>query len=156
MIPSNSASPPRRSRRRGAEGRAASSLPGDRLLGWFYAELQMILRLDSIRLEVQQQLSEIMALRDPVTSAIPAREALAHLRRLRRQQQEVAALARLVVWGPLPRPRLRRASGTNLQFRSPLTEQGYPRLTGESHRGAIHSRADIRGRGRDVPRSPGR
>lgn len=124
MTPSaNSASAPRRPQRRGTDGRAASSLPGDQRLAALYAELQTILRLELIWLAVQHQLSEIRVLADAVTGAIPARAALVHLRRLRRHQKEVAALVLPVAGAPVPRRRLRRASGTNPQFRSPVTKE---------------------------------
>lgn len=89
----------RHSRRRGAGGQAAGSSPSDQHLTGLFAALQMILRLEAIRLAVQHQLSEIVALGDPVTGAIPAKVAVAQLRRLWRHRQQVGAFVLLLAGG---------------------------------------------------------
>ncbi len=67
---------------------AASSAPGDQRLAGLFAVLETILRLEASRLAARHQMSEIVALGDPVTGAIPAKVAVAHLRRLRRHRQQ--------------------------------------------------------------------
>jgi hypothetical protein len=93
---------PRPSRRRGGRGQAASSAPGDPRLAGLFAELATILRLETIRLAVQHQRSEIVALGDPVTGAIPAKVAVAHLRRLRRHRQQIGAVGVPLAGGACP------------------------------------------------------
>ncbi len=93
---------PRHPRRRGARGQAAGSAPGDQRLAGLFAVLETILRLEASRLAARHQLSEIAALGDPVTGAIPAKVAVAHLRRLRRHRQQDGALVLPLAGGACP------------------------------------------------------
>jgi hypothetical protein len=90
--------------RRGAGGQAEGDPAGD--LAGCFAALQMILRLEAIRLAANQQLSEIRSAGDSVTGVIPVRTVVAHLRRLRRYLEQLNAL--LGVEGNRRRPRGRR------------------------------------------------
>jgi hypothetical protein len=89
---------PHRARQRGASGQAEGEAAGD--LARRFADLEtslrrevkIVLRLEAIWREAAQQLIEIRSAADPVTGAIPARTALAHLRRLRGYLEQVSAL----------------------------------------------------------------
>lgn len=100
--PASPAPAPRHPRRRGGRGQAAGSAPGDLRLTRLFADLETILRLETIRLAVRHQRSEIVALGDPVTGVIPAKVGVAHLRRLRRHRQQVGAMALPLAEGACP------------------------------------------------------
>lgn len=93
---------PRPSPRRGGRGQCASSAPGDPRLAGLFAELETILRLETTRLAARHHLLEIVALGDPVTGAIPAKVAVAHLRRLRRHRQQIGAVGVPLAGGACP------------------------------------------------------
>ena len=74
-------------------GRAAGLSSNAQRLGEPIATLETILRLEAIRLAALHQRLEARGLADPVTGILPTRVAVAHLRRLWRHRQDVAALA---------------------------------------------------------------
>ncbi len=103
MTPAASPAPaPRHPRRRGGRGPAAGSAAGDQRLAGLFAVLETILRLEASRLAARHQMSEIVALGDPVTGAIPAKVAVAHLRRLRPHRQQGGALVLPLAGGARP------------------------------------------------------
>jgi hypothetical protein len=111
--------------------------------------LETILRLEASRLAARHQLSEIAALGDPVTGAIPAKVAVAHLRRLRRHRQQVGALVLPLAGGACPAapspPCIRNEPAQSSGSLDSKVDRG--KATRAGHRS---ERADIRRRARDV------